>query len=60
MKFVFTVEVEVERTQGKFAAKDEIGAVIQEMIEGANEGMVDGVGADGESEYEIIDWSVSS
>jgi len=60
MKFTFTVEVEVERIQGKFATRDEIEATIQEWLEGANEGSVDGVGADGESEYEVADWAVSS
>ena len=60
MKLTFTVEVEVERIQGKFAGKDEIGEMIVEMIEGANEGTVEGVGADGDSEYEIVSWDVNS
>ena len=56
MKFTFTVEAEVERTAGKFAARDDLEAVLREMIEGANEGEVDGVG---DTNYEIVDWSVS-
>ena len=59
MRFAFTVEVEVERTQGKFASRDEISEAVVEMLDGANEGTVDGVGADGDSEYEIVSWEVS-
>jgi hypothetical protein len=59
MKITFTVEVELERVQGKFAGKDEIAEAIAEMIEGANESSVDGVGADGDSEYEIVSWEVT-
>lgn len=57
MKFTFTVEVEVERTTGKFASRDEIAEQILEWIEGCNEGEISGVGADCESEYEIAEWS---
>jgi len=59
VRFTFTVEVEVERTQGKFASRDEISAAVVEMLDGADEGTVDGVGADGDSEYEIVSWEVS-
>lgn len=58
MKFRFEVFVEVERVQGKFASRDEVEDTIREMLEQANEGTVDGVGADGDTEYEINDWSV--
>ena len=60
MRFTFTVEVEVERTQGKFASRDEISEAVVEMLDGANEGTVDGVGADGDSEYEIVSWEVTA
>ena len=60
MRFTFTVEVEVERTQGKFASRDEISAAVVEMLDGADEGTVDGVGADGDSEYEIVSWEVTA
>ncbi len=59
MKFTFTVEVEVQRVEGKFAAKDEIADYLREEIEGMDPGEVDGVGADGDSRYEITVWSVS-
>lgn len=60
MKFTFTVEVEVQRVQGKFATRDEVEEQVSEWLEGANEGTVDGVGADGDSEYEVVDWSVTT
>lgn len=59
-RFTFTVEVEVERTQGKFASRDEIAETIREWLDGANDGSVDGVGADGESEYEVTSWDVTT
>ena len=59
MKFSFTVEVEVERESGKFASREEIIEALTEAIEGANPDVVDGVGADGDSVYNVIDWGVS-
>lgn len=60
MKFSFTVEVEVSRIEGKFATRDEISEYLQEELDGMNPGEVDGVGADGESRYEITDWSINA
>lgn len=59
MKFEFTVTVEVERVAGKFASRDEVSEQLEAMLDGANEGMVDGVGADGDSEYEVVSWEVT-
>lgn len=59
MRFKLTVEVEVERQQGKFASRDEIEDQLREWLESANEGSVSGVGSDGDSEYDVVDWSVS-
>lgn len=59
MKIKFIIDVEVERVQGKFASKDEIVEAIVGMLEGADEGSVEGIGADGDSEYEIISWEVA-
>lgn len=56
--FTFTVTVEVERESGKFAARDEISEQITEWLEGADEGSIDGIGADGESSYSTISWTV--
>jgi hypothetical protein len=58
MKFQYVVEVEVERIEGKFAPKDEIANEIEDWLVGANQDSIDGIGADGTSEYEITDWSV--
>ena len=57
-KFTFTVEVEVERTSGKFATRDEMADTIREWIEGADEGSLSGIGPDGDSEYETTGWTV--
>lgn len=47
----FKIEVEVERVTGKFAGRDEIEEILVSAIEEAD---LYGVGADGESEYEIV------
>jgi hypothetical protein len=53
-RFTVTLEVEVERTEGKFASRDEIAEAIQEALANAGEGeSLSGLGADGDSEYEI-------
>jgi len=55
-RFIFKVEVEVEKTSGKFVGKDELQSEIQEALEGADYGSwsVD------ESEYETATWDVSA
>ena len=60
VRFSFTVEVEVERTEGKFAPKDEIEEQLQEALDMANPSSIDGVGADGTSSYEVTNWEVTS
>ena len=57
-RFTFTVTVELEREAGKFASRDEISAALIEWLESADEGVVDGIGADGESSYTTISWEV--
>lgn len=59
MKVRLVVEVEVEHVTGKFAGRDEIEETLIEWLDGANEERVDGVGADGDSEYEVVDWAVA-
>jgi hypothetical protein len=56
MKFTFTVEVEVQRNQGKFATHEEIADQIQEALEGADPGTYQG---ENEGEYETSSWEVS-
>lgn len=56
--FTLTVNVELQRTQGKFASRDDmIGALIEEL-EGMDPGSIYGLGADGDSEYEVTSWTV--
>ena len=58
MQITLKITADVQRVRGKFASKEE---VIQEMIsqmESANPYTVTGIGADGESEYEIMEWEV--
>jgi hypothetical protein len=57
--FTFTVTVELERTEGKFAPRDEMEEALTGMLESANEGEVSGIGSDGDSTYEITNWEVS-
>ena len=57
-RFKFTVEVEVERESGKFASRDEMTEELISCLEGANEGSISGIGADGDSEYTVTSWTV--
>lgn len=59
MRFKFTIDVEVSRIEGKFASRAEISEYITDMLESADYGQIDGVGADGMSSYEIVEWSVN-
>ncbi len=59
MRFVFTVEIEVERVQGLFASRDEIGELLDEALNEANPDSIDQIGANGDSEYAVIPWDVS-
>lgn len=56
MHFTFTIEVEAERTEGKFATRDELGEQIQEELDGCNPGNLSGENG---GEYEITEWEVS-
>ena len=53
--FVFTVTVEVEREEGKFASRDELADQIREAIEGADPGTVEGENG---GSYSIVNWTV--
>lgn len=53
--FVFTVTVEVERTEGKFASRDEIAEKISEEIGNADPGQID---TDDGAVYEIVSFEV--
>lgn len=56
MRFTFTVEVELERSQGKFATRDEMQDQIIEALEGADPGSLTG---DNEGEYDVVSWEVT-
>lgn len=58
MRHYILVTVDTERESGKFAGRDEIATAIVEAIEEANPGSLDGLGADGESTYNVEDWEV--
>lgn len=55
-RFTFTVTVELEREAGKFATRDEMSEELLNWLEGANESQVYGIGADGDSTYNITNW----
>jgi hypothetical protein len=55
MDFHFTVHVTIERTEGKFATKDELQEQIIEALESANPGAITG---ENDGEYEVTDWEV--
>lgn len=57
-KFTFTVTVEVEREEGKFAGRDDMAEAIIEWLESADEGSIDGIGVDGSSTYTTTLWEV--
>lgn len=56
--FQFAITVTVERVTGKFAARDDIAEAIADALEGADPGTLDGLGADGATEYEVTDFTV--
>lgn len=57
-RFEFKVSVEVERESGKFAARDEISDALLAELELSDPGTVGGLGADGMTDYNVIDFTV--
>ncbi len=55
MRFKFMVEVEVERTEGKFASREDLGGQLKEEIEGADPGSLTG---ENDGEYEVVSFEV--
>lgn len=55
MKFIFRVEVEVERLQGKFASRDELFEQVSEALSDANPNTITG---ENDGEYEVTTWEV--
>lgn len=59
-RFSFTVDVEIERVQGKFATRDEIEQAIRTALEEVESNIdVSGIGPDGDSEYEVVSCDVN-
>ena len=57
MRFTFTIDVEAEHTEGKFASHDELAEKITEAIESADPGSLEG---DEGGTYDVTSWEVSS
>lgn len=58
MRFVFEVVAEVERDQGLFAPRDDIAQELMSALESADPGSISGVGANGDSEYSVVQFEV--
>lgn len=56
MKFTFVVEVEVSRTEGKFATRDELADQILEALDDANPGDMTG---ENDGQYAVDSWDVN-
>jgi hypothetical protein len=55
MDFTFTVNVECERIEGKFASKDELADQLFETLDGADPQQLTG---ENDGEYEVTKWEV--
>lgn len=55
MRFTFVVEVEVERVEGRFASRDDIGEQLRAELEGADPGSITG---ENDGEYGVVSWDV--
>lgn len=55
MTFTYTVTAVVERTEGKFASRDDLGGQILAELEGADPSNLTGENG---GEYEVTDWTV--
>jgi len=56
MQFIFVVNVEIEREQGKFASRDELAQELEQAIADADPGTIEG---DNGGEYSISSWNVA-
>jgi hypothetical protein len=55
MRFIYTVTVQVERSEGKFASRDDMGEQIRDCLEQADPGQLDGENG---GIYETVEWEV--
>jgi hypothetical protein len=56
MRFTFTVHVELTRSEGKFATREELHDQLVEALENANPGELQG---DNDGQYVVESWEVS-
>lgn len=56
MQFEFLVQAEVERNEGKFASRDEIAEAIQQALDGADPGDIEGEAG---GQYSVQTWEVT-
>jgi hypothetical protein len=56
MRYNFTVNVEVERAEGKFATRDEIGELIRQSLDEADPGEMQGENG---GNYVVTTWDVT-
>lgn len=56
MRFRYTVDIEVERVQGKFASRDELGEQLEQALLDADPGSVEGENG---GEYEVTGYEVA-
>jgi hypothetical protein len=59
MNVTFEVEIQLERVGGKFAPREEVVDALREQLEQAAGEGVSGVGADGDTEYEASDYTIT-
>jgi hypothetical protein len=55
VRFEFIVSVEVERIEGKFASRDELAEQIQEALDNADPGELEGEAG---GSYQTVTWGV--
>ena len=56
MRYNFTADVEVERAEGKFATREEIGELIRVALEGADPGELQGENG---GNYVVTSWEIA-
>jgi len=56
MNFSYTINVQVERMEGKFATRDELGEQILEALESCDPGSLEGENG---GQYETVSWEVT-
>lgn len=57
MRFTFKIDVEVSRSEGKFASKDELAEQIEQALSDANPDSLEGENG---GQYAVDSWEVSN